>query len=1022
MNSDTLIMSKSNDNILSKLDEYYIMSQLNMEKAYLYTNLIEITQSFNFNFIYKVQLISINIGRSYENEDKMELNIKKELLPTILFIIKNALVNNFYYDIEENLIFSKSEISSQTIFSKMEDGSLLAKMPSSKTLEQIYESSDKIYLKLTNIKLSQEMSKNICNNYLNTIIKGGSNNKNNSNNTSFFTTIYTSLFNQIFFLSHYKNNYEWEGNAYILVPYIKYQIFYSKHINYFNYDLNFILVNKIRTYMDEILEYSNGSFFIPDFTVEIIKEKIKGKLTITLYNERIYKIKDIIFNVNVKEFYIKSSKDNSDKVISLYEYYEQNYGIKLKYEITPLFCLSNLNFNFKYSEKEESINTDLSYFNLNENKQRIFLLPELCNICHINIDEFEDKITKLNSNNINNEVHYNIFFKDLDNNISHLKKKLDNHSFISNFIKTIKQSYNNTKKINNNSNSNNCININEEFTIDKETFSYHTDITNYFNFSDKQTKVSFEKFNDSNENEIKFLFNKSSSGKRESLRFDIDYSNKNLDLVENLVNSYIYEPVVEAPPIPNLAVISTEEDSFYSQELIKWIEKLCHSKCIKSNKIELIKVSKEKSYNNNNPFSEWEKTLGKIASPSLIGVIAVIPDNSNKGLIYKFVKRFMLVSYPIPCQCVLNTNLMNKNKKSNIKIIASKIVNQLLCKMNGEPWRIKDLPFSDVPTMIVGIHDFFIKNAVTLSLISTYTKYYSKVYSLSKTIENFSEEISCKSILEMLLNSLANFHLSQQTLPINIIIYRENTLPFSSINNLDDLFLLERDVLALLFNDYDDSTLKLNLNKEFINSHIESLGKDIQNVYSNIKKMKVKWSYILVNRNPNNGVIFENKENLYSRDSEYKGFENSSNSFFDNIIIREGLTDEKSEFYLLMSNNTNDIITEYEDKKNRSGYDDFNIGKNEKLNLIKKYKKLPYKSSFYKIVYKHPHISNYELESLTLKLCYTYFNYFGGFNVPSVLQYAKKLTFLVGDTLSEEDCRLNVSERFSTQINSLFYI
>lgn len=78
----------------------------------------------------------------------------------------------------------------------------------------------------------------------------------------------------------------------------------------------------------------------------------------------------------------------------------------------------------------------------------------------------------------------------------------------------------------------------------------------------------------------------------------------------------------------------------------------------------------------------------------------ILPGQKKKGLHYNEIKKTLLVDYPIPSQVVLQSTI---SRGKNLRSIISKILIQINAKRGGIPWSVSQMPFTEKPTMIVGV-------------------------------------------------------------------------------------------------------------------------------------------------------------------------------------------------------------------------------------------------------------------------------------------------------------------------------
>lgn len=78
----------------------------------------------------------------------------------------------------------------------------------------------------------------------------------------------------------------------------------------------------------------------------------------------------------------------------------------------------------------------------------------------------------------------------------------------------------------------------------------------------------------------------------------------------------------------------------------------------------------------------------------------ILPGKKNQGLNYDKIKRFMTNEIPVPSQMILVSTIQ---KDKGFRSVVNKMVVQVGAKLGFIPWAINDLPFADLPTMVVGV-------------------------------------------------------------------------------------------------------------------------------------------------------------------------------------------------------------------------------------------------------------------------------------------------------------------------------
>lgn len=80
--------------------------------------------------------------------------------------------------------------------------------------------------------------------------------------------------------------------------------------------------------------------------------------------------------------------------------------------------------------------------------------------------------------------------------------------------------------------------------------------------------------------------------------------------------------------------------------------------------------------------------------------ILILPGRNGNSPIYAATKKVCLEERPVPSQIVLSGTL---SRGKNIASIMSGILIQINAKIGGTPWVIRDIPLSNVPTMLISL-------------------------------------------------------------------------------------------------------------------------------------------------------------------------------------------------------------------------------------------------------------------------------------------------------------------------------
>ncbi len=79
-------------------------------------------------------------------------------------------------------------------------------------------------------------------------------------------------------------------------------------------------------------------------------------------------------------------------------------------------------------------------------------------------------------------------------------------------------------------------------------------------------------------------------------------------------------------------------------------------------------------------------------------------------------------------------------------------------------------------------------------------------------------------------------------------------------------------------------------------------------------------------------------------------------------------------------------------------------------------------ATHYFIVYDEFNVRPADIQMLVYKLCYLYYNWTGGVKIPAPCQYARRLAMLVGDKFTKGDSICLPSDKFVSEIKSLYFL
>ena len=355
-------------------------------------------------------------------------------------------------------------------------------------------------------------------------------------------------------------------------------------------------------------------------------------------------------------------------------------------------------------------------------------------------------------------------------------------------------------------------------------------------------------------------------------------------------------------------------------------------------------------------YEDWERSFNKVLDPSVQAVILLLPGKKKAAPFYDDCKKFLLTKCPIPSQVVLIPTIQ---AGKNLRSIINKILIQICAKVGGTPWAVTDFPFINEPTMVVGI-DVFHKTAMKqdslLAFCATVNIHFSRYWS-TIDLHRPGEEIG-KGIQNAVVNSLKAFkEVNHGRFPSRIIVYRDGV------------------------SDSQRKTLEEIEVKAFYRAFDELVA-------SNQLESKPELIFICVNKRMT--------AKFFSGDNVQKsGIGNPDQG----TVVNEEITTGR-DFYLISQKTTQGSAAPAH------------------------YYVLSYCTNVDKSYVEHsgdiPQEVMQNIQLFTYKLCYMYYNWSGSIKVPAPIQYAHKLSNLIGDRWRPNDQM--IPHKAFEQYKSLYFI
>ena len=409
---------------------------------------------------------------------------------------------------------------------------------------------------------------------------------------------------------------------------------------------------------------------------------------------------------------------------------------------------------------------------------------------------------------------------------------------------------------------------------------------------------------------------------------DLIMGNNNMFSVENTpdFDRKIQVQMLEQPKLSKIGVFCSSRDRDACKTFMDTLEK-----CVDTFKYPM--AQPKDFYVDGRDFADWENQFRSVLNSSVDAVILLLPGKKKSSPFYDECKHFLLTQFPIPSQVVLvSTILAGKNLRS----IINKVLIQICAKVGGTPWSLTEFPFTDKPTMVVGIDVFHRANMKKDSLVAycaTMNRQLSRYWS---TVDVHNSEEVAVSIQTAVKKSLLEFRATNNGFfPQVIIVYRDG------VSDSQRKTLRETEVGAFL--------------RAFDELQSEGLTE------------KPRFLFVCVNKKMT--AKFFNGDNL-QRDS------NLSNPEQGTVIDSE--VTSGNDFYLISQKTTQGSATP-------THYFVLSCWAPKDGQYVEEPPDQIPEDVFKK------------LQGLTYKLCYMYYNWSGSIKVPAPIQYAAKLSNLIGD-------------------------
>lgn len=218
------------------------------------------------------------------------------------------------------------------------------------------------------------------------------------------------------------------------------------------------------------------------------------------------------------------------------------------------------------------------------------------------------------------------------------------------------------------------------------------------------------------------LMHKQRDGNR--FNFSIDST----DDIDRKIQAEMYSQ----PAIRKWLVFSTNKDRESTENFLQMFKKVQESFNYQMGSPNVVYVKSPQ-------FRDWEEAISKNIQKDVQTVLLIIPGAKGKGFIYNDVKKLLTLKYPVPSQVVLASTLMKRKfiiylyLAKGLRSIINKVLMQICAKVGGEPWAVDRMPFTSLPTMVVGIDVYKKSGKSIIGCCATFNNTFTKYISIAGT-------------------------------------------------------------------------------------------------------------------------------------------------------------------------------------------------------------------------------------------------------------------------------------------------
>jgi len=154
--------------------------------------------------------------------------------------------------------------------------------------------------------------------------------------------------------------------------------------------------------------------------------------------------------------------------------------------------------------------------------------------------------------------------------------------------------------------------------------------------------------------------------------------------------------------------------------------------------------------------------------------VLILPGGKGKGINYNELKRLLKTDIPIPSQVILSSTL---KKDKGLRSVINKVLIQICAKVGGETWGIDNLPFTNQPTMVIGIDTYQKRGINYIGCAASNNKNFSQFFTI---IKEAPDSGIVTAIKESIYEAIKLFTSFANIAPKHIIVIRDGLVPIKA--------------------------------------------------------------------------------------------------------------------------------------------------------------------------------------------------------------------------------------------------